>query len=59
MPRAGRPIVGDEPRNKQFTMKFTQTEFNDVAEYAKAHELTVTRTLINAFYEMKKNERKQ
>lgn len=59
MPHRGRRIEGDEPRDRRIALKFTQTEYDDVAAYAKAHGLTVTRTLVEGFYALKRSEEKK
>lgn len=41
-PRTGRPIVGDEPKNKQIALRATETTVRKFDECAKATRKTKT-----------------
>ena len=56
--RTGRPRV-DDPRVRNVTIRLTRREYEDISGYSSDHEQTVTKTLLDGFYEMKKRNRKR
>jgi len=56
--RTGRP-KSDNPRVKNVTIRLTRQEYEDVSAYAADHGQTVTKTLLEGFYEMKERDREK
>ena len=56
--RTGRP-KSDNPRVKNVTIRLTSQEYEDVSAYAADHGQTVTKTLLEGFYEMKVRDREK
>ena len=56
--RTGRP-KSDNPRVKNVTIRLTNREYEDISCYAADRGQTVTKTLLDGFYEMKERNRKK
>ena len=55
MARTGRPRL-KEPRREGIFIRLTEQEHKDIREYAKLHNQTITRTLVDGFYSLKRKE---
>ena len=56
--RTGRP-KSDNPRVRNVTIRLTSREYEDVSGFAADRGQTVTKTLLDGFYEMKERNRKK
>jgi hypothetical protein len=55
--RTGRPRL-ENPRSEGVFIRLTKDEHTDITEYADAHNLTITQTLVHGFYSMRENNEK-
>lgn len=51
----GRP-KSDNPKNKNVTIRLTQDKYNEVMRFAEEHSQTVSKTLMDGFELLKKQE---
>ena len=53
-PKMGRPIMGDEPKNKQIAMRVAQStadKFQKCSELSGKPKVTLFEDMVNALYE--------
>ncbi len=55
MSRIGRPSGGD-PRTKVLSVRVSEKEYQDLSEYAKRNNTTITLALMNGFTLLKEQE---
>lgn len=55
MARTGRPRL-ENPRSESVFIRLTKDEHTDIKAYASKHSLSITQTLVNGFYVLKKQE---
>ncbi len=51
----GRP-KSDNPKNKNVTIRLTQDKYRDVMKFAQEHNQTVSKTLMDGFELLRKQE---
>lgn len=51
--RTGRPRL-ENPRKEGIFIRLTEEEHSDIKKYAAEHNLTITQTLVEGFYILKK-----
>lgn len=54
----GRPKL-ENPRSEGIFIRLTKDEHNDITEYARNHNLTITQTLVEGFNKLCELERKK
>lgn len=55
MAKMGRPRL-EIPRNERLHLRLTEQEYMDIKAYATEHNLTITQTIVRAFYSFNKQE---
>lgn len=54
----GRPRL-ENPRSEGIFIRLTKDEHSDIMEYASAHNLTITQTLVQGFKKLREQESKK
>ena len=55
MAKMGRPRL-EIPKDAQIHLRLTEQEYMDIKAYATEHNLTITQTIVRAFYSFNKQE---